>query len=102
MNLELGSLTKLKDKIAPQLEVMRRNLRFMYFIFFAVLCGFLVFRIDSFSQAEPPDEAVIEKVQALQRPKIDEAALQKIQQLQNQNVEVKSLFQQARDNPFSE
>jgi hypothetical protein len=38
----------------------------------------------------------------VQRPQIDERTVDRIQQLEDRNVEIRSLFEQARDNPFSE
>jgi len=61
-----------------------------------------VFRINQYSHTEPADSAVQEKLQTTKRPKVDQAVLDKIQQLQDQNVQVQSLFDQARNNPFNE
>ena len=62
--------------------------------------GFLVFRINNYVSHEPDDEVVSERLDNLRRPKIDQSTIDKIQQLQETNVQVKSLFDQARDNPF--
>ena len=51
---------------------------------------------------EPTAAEIEEKLQTVQRPKIDQAVLDKIELLQGQNIEVRSLFDQARKNPFSE
>ena len=64
--------------------------------------SFIVLRINLLNRSEPTDDAVSEKLQSVQRPKIEPELLKKIQNLQDQNVEVQSLFKQARDNPFSE
>lgn len=81
---------------------LKRYEVFLFIIFFALLYGFLIFRINRLSSMEPSDDAVSEKLQTVKRPKIDQASIDKIQQLQDQNVEVKSLFDQARSNPFAE
>jgi len=80
----------------------KKYLGFMFVLVLLGLSGFLVFRINQLSHLEPSEDAVDEKLNASQRPKFDQATLDKIQQLQDQNVQVQSLFQQARDNPFSE
>lgn len=85
--------------------VVQYVLRYMKLIFIVVLLamyGFLVFRINTLTGAEPSDEAIAEKLQTVQRPKIDKSAVEKIQQLQDNSSEVQSLFQAARDNPFHE
>lgn len=94
------------DAIVNNLQATgQKVLRYLGFIFVIVLLGmysFLVFRINSLTTAEPSEDAIAEKLQTVQRPKIDQASIDKIQQLQDNSVEVKSLFQEARDNPFHE
>ena len=43
-----------------------------------------------------------QKVKTVKLPKIDENAVKNIEQLEDQNIEVQSLFNEARNNPFSE
>ncbi|MDB5185949.1 MAG: hypothetical protein JWL85_472 [Candidatus Saccharibacteria bacterium] len=95
----------LKTLPATLLPLLNKVKRYVVIIFIGVVVlvyGFLVLRINTFAQTEPTDEAVTERLKAVQRPKIDADALEKIQQLEDQNVEVQTLFKQARDNPFSE
>lgn len=66
------------------------------------LIGFLVFRINQLATAEPSEALIEEKLQTVARPKLDQTVINRIQQLQDQNVEVRSLFDQARNNPFNE
>lgn len=66
------------------------------------LYSFLVFRINSLTTAEPTDDAITEKLNTVQRPKVDQTVIDKVQSLEDNSVEVKALFQEARDNPFSE
>lgn len=96
---------ELKDIPAKFSSVFAKLKRYMVFIFivgFLGVYGFLVLRISSLSQIEPDESAVNEKVNSVKRPRIDQATLDKIQQLRSENIEVKSLFDQARDNPFNE
>jgi hypothetical protein len=97
----MNDLKKITDKMMPYLLIARKYMQFIFFIFLAILVSFLMFQIRSFTQTEPSDDAVTEKLKTVQRPNIDANALSKIQQLQDQNVQVKSLFQ-TRSNPFSE
>lgn len=99
MNISLGNFSPKLKKIRHSL---RRNGVFLYVL--AMLCAytFLVVRINLLNRSEPSDDAVTEKLQSVQRPKIQQDLLKKIQDLEDQNVEVQSLFKQARENPFSE
>lgn len=74
-------------------------------IFIIALFGiysFLVFRINALNAQEPSDDDVTAKLKTVQRPKVDQSVIDKIQQLQDNSVDVRSLFNHARDNPFEE
>jgi len=98
----MKDLRSLSQKLAPLVAFARKYLLFTFFIFLLLVCAFLVFQINKFASVEPSEDAVTSKLQDISRPHIDQSAITKIQQLQDQNVQVKTLFQQARDNPFSE
>jgi len=86
----------------PGLDFLKRYKIMIFSLVVLGACGFLVFRINVLTRAEPDEAAVTEKLQGAPRPKIDQSAVQKLQDLEDQNVQVQTLFQQARDNPFSE
>ncbi len=99
MNVDIKDISK---RITPLLSKLRRNATFIFIVSFLFIYTFLVIRINLLNQQEPSDDAVSEKLKTVQRPKTDKDTLTKIQELQDQNVEIQSLFKQARDNPFSE
>lgn len=96
------TLQKLVSSLKPVLAFMRRYAVLAFIVIVIGLYGFLVFRINTLVVTDPSEDAISEKLQTVKRPKIDQSAVDKIQQLQDQNLEVKSLFDQARNNPFSE
>lgn len=89
-------------KIEPFISFIRRYLTFSVVILFLVIYAFITFRINTLSNRQPSDGDVTIALKAVPRPKVDPTTLKKIQQLQDQNVQVQSLFNQARNNPFSE
>lgn len=89
-------------KLKPLVRFVKRYAVFIYMLIMFGIFGFLILRVNYYSQAEPTEEAIQEKLQTAKRPKVDAAALDKIQQLQSQNIQVNSLFDQARKNPFNE
>ncbi len=99
LNLSLG-------KIGSQLSAAGQKVtRYSTLIFIVLLLGmysFLMFRINALNGSEPTDEAVAERLQSTKRPKIDQSAVDKIEQLQDNSVEVQTLFDEARENPFHE
>lgn len=79
--------------------------RYSVLVFLIAICsvyGFLTYRINALTEIEPTSEAISEKLKTVQRPKIDQQAIDKLRELEQENIEVQTLFQQARDNPFSE
>lgn len=85
--------------------VLRRVSRYrfvLFLIFVALIYGFVVLRINSLSNAQPTDDAVNSQVQAARIPHIDQSVVNQLQSLQDNSVSVKSLFNQARANPFHE
>lgn len=99
MKIEISKLT---DKLQAALVFIRRYVVFIFIIGLLTILTFFVFRINQYTQKEPTEDEFTSRLQTVQRPKIDQSVLDKIQQLQDQNVQVQSLFDQARDNPFSE
>ena len=95
-------LKSVPGKLAPLMEFLRRYMALIFILAFLCIYGFLLLRVNSLSQVEPSEDAVLEKLNSSQQPKIDQASVDKIKQLQGQNIEVQTLFKQARDNPFSE
>ncbi len=89
-------------KLRPLLQFLKKYFSFIVAIFALAVIGLLVFRINQLSRIEPDETAITEKLETVRRPKIDEAVVDKIEKLQDQNVQVQSLFDQARNNPFSE
>lgn len=97
-----NDLEKYIKKLLPVAGFIQKYSRFLFFLLLAGICGFLIFRINSLAGVTPSESDITDRLQTVTRPRIDESALQKIQELQDQNVQVQSLIQDARDNPFSE
>lgn len=93
---------ELPAKILPILQKVKRYMPIIFIIFLATTYGFLIFRINALSQAEPSDESVTEVLSTVKRPKVSQTDVDKLQQLQDNSVDVQTLFKHARDNPFQE
>jgi len=64
--------------------------------------GFLIYKIGDVSNIEPDETAVQQQLQDTQQLRIDQESIDKILELRDQNIAVRSLFEEARDNPFSD
>ena len=72
---------------------------FIFFLLVASLYGYIVWRINVLSNA-PPAAADPSKVVA--QPHIDQPIIDKLESLQDNSVNVQSLFDAAREDPFQE
>lgn len=104
LNRELGRTMQIDDIQAQLKPVLTNFIRFRVPIFLAivaVLYGFLIVRIDTLQHIQPSAAATVPSSQPAV-PHIDPATVSKIEQLQNSSASVQTLFDQARQNPFSE
>lgn len=99
MNLEVKDIPA---KLTPIVQLAKKYLVFIFVVTVLVIYAFLVLFINTLASEQPNDDAVTERLKTVSRPKINEDTLVKIQQLEDQNIQVQTLFQDARDNPFTE
>jgi hypothetical protein len=77
MKLELKDIPA---KLAPLLAGFRRYLVVFFLVVFAGMSGFLIFRINELSHAEPTEEAITEKMNPKEL-KIDQSLVNKLDSL---------------------
>ncbi len=99
MKIESKSIT---SQISKFIEFLNRYKLEVFVIFVCIIFGFLIMKISVYSTQEPSSNSLDEKIKTVKLPKVDEEAVRNIQKLEDQNIEVKSLFNDARNNPFSE
>jgi len=95
----------LKDIPAQFLALFQKIRRYSTFIFVIglfLVFSFLVYRINALNSLSPSDADISAKLKTVQQPVINSALITKIQQLQDNSVQVQSLFNSARNNPFQE
>lgn len=95
-------LQSLTNRLAPLLAIIKKNKVFIIILVVLTVFGFIVFRISYFNGLEPSDSALEEQLKTSSRPKIDKAIVEKLVNLETENIQVQALFNQARENPFSE
>lgn len=93
-------------QIIAKLKQLKRLLfvHLPFVITIAVLMVYLVliWNIKNLIVAEPTLEAEQQTLAEAQIPKIDQRAINQIQSLENNSPAIRSLFDEARNNPFSE
>lgn len=97
-----NSIQKITKSLQPLGNFLYRYRITLFIVSFVTLYGFLVIQINNFTNREPDPAAVTEKQQTIRRLKIDQDSIDRILELEEQNIDVKTLFEQARQNPFNE
>lgn len=96
MNISTSSLTNQLQKVTSALYTHRVVLCIIGFVGCYV---FLILQISSYTQKEPVLQT---NDQSIKRLVIDAKSIEQLETLEDQNVEIRSLFNEARKNPFSE
>ena len=94
--------TSALKRFEPIIATLQKNRTFISILIVLGVFGFIVYRISYFNSAEPTETAIEEQLKTSSRPKIDKAIVEKLVNLESDNIQVKSLFNQVRENPFSE
>ena len=92
----------IRDKVQSSVKMLFRYRGILFFLFIALVYGFILFRINALVNVDPSQGTLTQTSQATKQPHIDGSAVKKIQDLRDNSVGVQSLFNQARQNPFQE
>lgn len=92
----------LQAKLQIASAFLRRFMTLIVIVIFAAMYGYLIVTSGRQASQQPAEAQVNEKFQGVSRPKIDEAVAERLKQLEDQNIETKAIFEEARNNPFSE
>ena len=99
MKLDKRSITKAAKDFVHK---YKKYASFAFVLLILLIYTFLVYRISKFSLAEPSSGTIEQQLQSTGKLKIDQESINKILKLEEQNVNVQSLFEGARDNPFQD
>lgn len=94
------------SSITPTLKsgfaFLQRHLFFVTVLSFALLAGYILFLTMQLSSAPPSAAKKQEQAQAVPRPRIQPSTVDTILSLEDRNVQTQAIFQEARENPFTE
>jgi hypothetical protein len=88
------------DKYVAKLQVLKQYRVALFIVFIGLAYGSLLFQVQAIYNSQPTQDAIAAQVKASQVPKIDETAIKQLQSLQDNSVNVQTLFNEARSNPF--
>ena len=95
-------LSKLLDKINFILVFVKRHNVTLFIVFFLGIYSLLIYQINIYINSEPSAQQLDEQISQSGKISIDQESIDRLLELEEQNIEVKTLFEQARDNPFNE
>lgn len=96
------SLSTILIKLNPLLALLKKYGAFVLVVVFLGVYVYLVQHIGQLIQDEPSQASVDSAIKPVDRLKVDQGAVQKMEDLEAQSIDVQSLFDQARQNPFTE
>lgn len=92
--------------LAPQLlaagQRLTRYAGIMFFLLIAGTYGFVLYRINSLAEIQPSEADVSAQAPAAPIPKVDPKVVRQLETLKDNSVNVQTLFDDARGNPFRE
>lgn len=86
-------------------NLLRRVGRYRIVIFLlavAAVYGFIFVRINTLGNAQPSAEAIAAQNNPIKKAHIDKSVVKQLESLRDNSVNVQTLFEQARNNPFQE
>jgi len=99
MNIDLKDIP---NKLLALLQWLKKYAIFIGILIALGIIMFLLWQIIYLSNLQPSSTDVTNKLNELQTPKLDQDAVDKILQLEEQNIDIQTLFNEARQNPFQE
>jgi len=93
-------LTNILTKLRPIKTFIAHFAVVIFIVSVAAIFGYMTLKIAHYSNVEPSDIQVQDTKDSLKAFKLDDTAVQKIKQLQDQKINIESLFDNGRANPF--
>lgn len=90
------------SRLQKILPLLQRYAVTLCFIAIAAAYGYIVLSASKQADLQPSETAINEQFQGTSRPRLDPAVADKLRQLEAQNIEIGAIFNEARNNPFSE
>lgn len=97
-----SALKSFSPRLSAAFNLVRRYYPLLFFVLLAVIYGFILIRINTFSNVTPTDSDIAGQLQTNPAPHLDPTTVERLQQLQDNSVSVQALFDEARNNPFQE
>jgi hypothetical protein len=102
MKNSLPSLESLAPQLLIIVDKLRRHAVLLFVLLLGVIYGFVLNKINTYSNVQPSSAQISAQVKTLATPQINPSIVNQLQNLKDNSVNVQALFNQARNNPFQE
>jgi hypothetical protein len=92
----------LLDKAAILTAFVKRFRFVIAFATFSLMYGYVLMQVNTINTREPSEKQITDKATAAPRTKVDPELAEKITSLEDQNIQIQTIFNEARKNPFAE
>ncbi|MCA9332047.1 hypothetical protein KC968_03855 [Candidatus Saccharibacteria bacterium] len=99
MKLSPASIT---NKLTASLQTIQKFKFLIIFIVFSAMYGYILMQVAVINDKQPTQAEISAKTKTTPKTKIDEELIEKMNTLEDQNIQVKTIFNEARKNPFAE
>ena len=100
--MENFNLKSLPAQLTSLVTKLRRYKVLIFLLFVVGVYGFTVWRITSLTNVQPSADAVAAQNNPIRAARIDPSVVKQLNSLRDNSVNVQTLFEQARNNPFQE
>lgn len=90
------------NKLAVVIMFVKRFRFVIAFAVFSSMYAYILMQVNTISQQRPSEVKIAEKATSSPKTRVDEELVEQIASLEEQNVQVRTIFNEARKNPFSE
>ena|SRR5688500_9768363 len=92
----------LLDQLAVVIDFVKRFRFLVAFTIFSAMYGYTMTQVNNISSQQPSQAQINQKTSGTRGAKVDPELVEQIEALEDQNVQVKTIFNEARQNPFAE
>lgn len=94
------SLKELRPLLYKALRLAGRYSAILFFLLITTVYGFVIMRINTLVNAQPSQSDIDAQTKSTAVPRVDPKVAEQLESLQDNSVNVQTLFNQARNNPF--
>lgn len=94
------NLKTIRPLLGKALGVTSRYASISFFLLIACVYGFVIMRINTLSNIQPSQSDIDAQSKSTAIPRVDPKVAEQLESLEDNSVNVQTLFDQARNNPF--